>query len=414
VKCAVLFAVLFGLLGACNREAPSSKDDARVLPTTSADIWLANLDGQIAELTRLTREYPELRASFERLSAAHHTRGLYRGDPDEIQRGIDVASRCVELDPRDARCHLVRAEGEQSLHRFAAAKADLELARDGADPVLVRALEAELDWNGGRYDSAVPAIRAARRQRPSLGTWLREAQLEHDLGRYDEADAAFDAAKKRIVDTSPFAIAHLELQRGLQRVSRGRLEEACVFFRRALAYMPDYIAAQEHLAEALQALGEENEAAAIYANVVAKSNDPEFMHALATLRRSSGAEREASELDARARGRYEVLLERYPEAMAWHASEFFTATGDLRRATALLRDNVALRPNSESYVALARAELANGDLLAAKKSIDAALAMPVVSGALYWTARGIYERLGDAAAAARFRALAHRCDSKLR
>src|SRR5512140_837123 len=47
----------------------------RELPTTSADIYLGNLDEQIGELTRLTRERPQLLDNLMMLSAAHHSRG---------------------------------------------------------------------------------------------------------------------------------------------------------------------------------------------------------------------------------------------------------------------------------------------------------------------------------------------------
>ena len=76
----------------------------------------------------------------------------------------------------------------------------------------------------------------------------------------------------------------------------------------------------------------------------------------------------------------------------------------------LLEKNVILRPNSTSYVVLARAELAASRPEAARTSIDKALAMPVVSASLFWTAARVYRRAGgaDSAKAAGFekRALA--------
>ena len=76
------------------------------------------------------------------------------------------------------------------------------------------------------------------------------------------------------------------------------------------------------------------------------------------------------------------------------------------KALELLRKNLELRPNSASFVALARAELLNGRTDDAKKSIDRALAMPVRSAQLFWTASRIYGRLGDARSADAFRARA--------
>ena len=384
------------------------------LATTSADIFLGNLDGQISELTRLTGQYPDQASNVLALSAAHHTRGRFRGDVDEIQLGIEGMNTCLRLTPDNATCLLMRAEQEQSLHRFGQARADGERAKElGADPFRIRVLEMDLDWNAGRYDVAIPTIRKARLARPSTSTWIREAQLDHDLGLEDEADAAFEAAEDLIVDTGPLVIAHLDVQRGIQKASTGRLDEACVFFRAAVERIPTYVAANEHLAEVLRMLGKNDEATRIYEAVVKLTGDPEFMHALGELYATSGKAKEARELEAGARIGYTKLLGKYPEAMYWHASEFYMATGDKKQALELLQKNLVLRPNSTSLVALARAELANGRMKDARGSIDEALAMPLVSAALFWTASRVYRATGDAAAADAFRARAEKMNPRI-
>ena len=90
------------------------------------------------------------------------------------------------------------------------------------------------------------------------------------------------------------------------------------------------------------------------------------MGALAGLYREHGRVSEADALRARATKRYEELLAKYPEAMAWHAAEFFAGEGnDPARARALLRQNAELRPNAESLDALARVERAAGETVRA-------------------------------------------------
>jgi tetratricopeptide (TPR) repeat protein len=438
VRAGIAIACLALALAGCNKRTPSADNDAgkrvtaaqsagstpkelrrkprstTALKTTSADIYFENLDAQIAELTRLTRKRPDAISDVLVLSAAHHTRGRFRGDLDEIQLGIEGTNTCVRLAPDNATCHLMRAEQEQSLHRFGQARVDVERAKAlGADPVRTAGLEMDLDWNDGRYDTAIPAIRKARLARPSTATWLREAQLDHDLGLEDAADAAFESAEDLINDTGPLVIAHLDVQRGIQKLQTGHLEEACVFFRAAIERIPSYVAANEHLAEALHMSGKNEEATRIYEAVVKLSDDPEFLHALAELYALAGKGTEARELDARARAGYAALLKKYPEAMYWHASEFYVATGDVGQALALLQKNVTLRPNSTSYVALARAQLASDRPSDAKASIDKALAMPVVSAVLFWTASRIYRSTGDAASAATFRARAEKLNPRI-
>lgn len=374
------------------------------LKTTSAAIYFGNMDAELEELERLTRADASNAALVLRLSGVLHTRGRFKDDPVEMQRGIDLLATCERLDPTDARCPLARAEQEQSLHRFKQARADLERARTlRGDATRIEDLAAELDWNDGRYDVAIPAIRRARAARPSTGTWMREAQLEHDLGNEEAADRAFERAEDLINDTSPLVVAHLNLQRGIQKASVGRLDEAIVFFRAAVERIPDYVAGNEHLAEALHMAGKDEESTRLYEKVVSLSDDPEFAHALAERYAASGQTEKAKPLAAKARARYEELLKRFPEAMYWHASEYFRAIGERDRARTLLRQNLELRPNATSLVALARIELETGHLPEARAAIDKALAMPLVSAPLFFTASRIYEKVGDAAASARFR-----------
>src|SRR5262245_16262931 len=51
------------------RHKPKS---AKELPTTSADIWLENLDGTISELERLVAAKPEILQNVQKLAGAHH------------------------------------------------------------------------------------------------------------------------------------------------------------------------------------------------------------------------------------------------------------------------------------------------------------------------------------------------------
>jgi tetratricopeptide (TPR) repeat protein len=387
---------------------------ATALPTTRADIYFGNLDAQISELTRLTRGRTEMTPDVLMLSAAHYTRGRFKGDLDEIQLAVDGMTTCARLTPNDPVCFVTRAEQEQSLHRFKEARTDVERAKAlGVDPKRAAALEMDLDWNDGRYDTAIPAIRAERLRHPSPATWLREAQLDHDLGLEDEADAAFEAAEDLIQDTGPLVPAHLNVQRGIQKVQTGRLDEACVFFRAAVERIPNYVAANEHLAETLHMLGKNEEAIRIYESVVKLTDDPEFSHALGALYASNGKADAARDLEAKAHAGYAALLQKYPEAMYWHASEFYMATGETARALELLRKNVVLRPNSTSFVALARAELAMGQLAEARTSIDKALAMPLVSASLFWTAAQVYASGPDAAKAPAFRARAEKLNPRI-
>ncbi len=373
------------------------------LATTSATLFLANLDGQVEAMEKILKFDPKSAPKLNMLSSAHYVRGKHRGDLDEIQQAIDITTSAIKLEPANPALYISRADQEQTLHRFPEARADIEKAKTlGATGDDIGAVIQELDWNDGKYDSAIASIHAAA-TKPSLYTLAREAQLHHDLDEQEACDREFEQAEDLLRDTSPIPLAWIDVQRGLHKMKTGKFEDAVLFYREAVARIPSFVMANEHLAEALHFVGKDDEAIAIYEDITKRSPDPEFMGALASLYRDKGKTKEADALKAKATARYAELLTKYPQAMYWHASEFFMSEGaNPKKALELLTKNVALRPNSISYVALARAQLATNDAKGAQASIEKALAMPIKSAELYWTAARVYTSVKDAAKASEF------------
>jgi tetratricopeptide (TPR) repeat protein len=84
--------------------------------------------------------------------------------------------------------------------------------------------------------------------------------------------------------------------------------------------------------------------------------------------------------------------------MSWHAAEFFLGAGrEPAKAVELLRNNAALRPNGESWAALAKALMAQGEWEGAQAALDRALATPLRSAELYEAAAELHARLGNSA-----------------
>ncbi|MFL6263770.1 MAG: tetratricopeptide repeat protein [Thermoanaerobaculia bacterium] len=368
----------------------------RELPTTSARIYLGNVERQIRALEAGVRREPANLDARRELAALQHMHGVFREDLDEIQSGIEQIGECIRRSSGSGPFWLLRASQELSLHRFREAQADLERARVlGAGSNAAAAVEQELDWNQGRFEKAIASIRAAARARPTVDTMARLARLEHDLGNYEAADRAFEQAEDLIVDPNPIPVAWLSLQRGRHKLDLGEYDQAVVFFSEALARVPSYPAAREALGEAFHLLGRDEEAAAQYRQILEQDPRSDVAADLALLYRAMGRPSEAAALALRARQRYEELLIRYPEAMYWHAAAFFLAQEEPGRALQLLSLNLTLRPDSPAWTAHARALFALGRMDDARRSIDRALAMPVVSADLYWTASLIYAAAGD-------------------
>ncbi|QDE88208.1 hypothetical protein BHS06_04155 [Myxococcus xanthus] len=371
------------------------------LPTTAPDIYLRNLAGQIFSLEGLLAREPGNQDVRVELSQALHMRGRYRGDLDALQRALALLDAATARAPGDARLYALRATQQLFLHRFAQAADDLARARAlGASEALLAECQRELDWNQGRYQEAERAIRQAAAERPSVWTLARLARLEHDLGRDFEAEQAFARAEDLIADPNPVPVAWLNLQRGHHHLVLGDHQRAAPFFREAVRRLPGHVAALEHLAETLHLQGHDAEALTLYTQALKDTGDapvPEVLSGMASVLLSQGKKDEAARLVERAARRYEQLLRTHPEAMAWHAAEFFLGVGgNPARAAELLRYNVTLRPSGESWAALAEALLEQGDLGGARAALDQALGTQLHSARLYDTAAELHARLGDA------------------
>lgn len=150
--------------------------------------------------------------------------------------------------------------------------------------------------------------------------------------------------------------------------------------------------AREHLAEALALVGQVNEATTHYKRIISQTPYAESLVALAKLNLEQDQPEKAEVFKRKAIQRYESLLNAHPEAMQWHAAEFFLGIGqDPVRALILLEDNLTLRPTSESWGSLAHAQLINGRPIDACYSMNQALKRSVVSVTLKRTAANKFD-----------------------
>jgi tetratricopeptide (TPR) repeat protein len=391
---AALFAVAIAAwMGARSRyDTPKAPEPARALSaktksprwpvTTQGAIAMRNLEANLVHTTRRAAEEPDDVGACVDLSRLIYLRSRVTGEIDEMGRAVDQARECTRRHPESAEAWLAKALHGQTLHRFADARSDLARARKlGADDTRIASIERELDWNVGVWRGPAAAIRAEAERVPTVASVSRLARLEHDLRNYDTAEILYVRAFSLVEDTGPIQVAMVEVQRAINLSDAGRLADAEQAFRSAYERLPQYVAAKEHLGETLHRLGQDGEAVAIYEELTKSSSDPEFVGALAAIYRARGRVAEADALRVRATARYGELLMKYPEAMAWHASEYFAGEGNYKaRARALLEKNAELRPTPDSLEALARIERDLGAGARADELTRRALAIRVTAG----------------------------------
>jgi tetratricopeptide (TPR) repeat protein len=388
-----------GSVAACETQSPLLQPEP---PTTDGAIALGNLEAQIAAEERLAR-YGLLtvsqRATMVELLIM---RGQFLGRVADYERAEALAEQLVSDAPGDGSAFLARALARTTLHRFAAALADLdEAARLGVNSARCAAVRATIFQATGRYDEAIIIRQHLAQARPDIRSLGAEATVRAERGEIDAAERLFVQARQQYRDVSPFPVAWLYFQQGLMWMWEENLERARSAFEAACARLPMYAAAQGHLAIVEAALARRERAlaafhrwmqegslkpvregsqvphpgegtAARFVRAVAlllqqahSSDDPEYASQLARLLKEAGQLDDAQRWREIAAARYDELMVRHPEAFADHAAEFWlTIGGDMQKGHLLAAKNLELRETPRAYELVLQAAIATQETAA--------------------------------------------------
>ena len=325
------------------------------MPTTRGDLALANLDVLIAR-----------RGGDAANDELWLMRARYLADYAALDRGASFA----DAEATDAAALLRRARARAAVHRFSAALSDLDAAlRLGADAAAVFRVRAPIRIAQGAAEEVIPALEDAAAREPGFASASALATAYAAAARYDAADRQFQAALDALDTTAPFPYAWLCFARGTMWAEQaGQAERGAAHLRRALDYLPAFVAARLHLAE-IDARRGANAAALAGLAPVAGSGDPEVIALLGQLHAAADPVRAAREIAA-ARARFGELLARQPLAFADHAAEFFLGAGaDPQRAWRLANANYAERKTPRARELLERAARACSIATASRLSL---------------------------------------------
>lgn len=339
-----------------------------------------------------------------RLVNIYLKRGQMRGRLDDFDRCIEYATKDID-GTHASESYKTRARCEISLHRFHDAAADLDAAAHHADalPQETLGLRGDVAWALGKYDEALDDYKKAQRADDAIAM-VRLANFDVELGALPDADLLFDGAEKLVAGKDKNYEAWLQVQRAIRHLESGEIPEARARIDKALAHDEKNVLAELYHAQILSLDGKPADAIAEYETLVAKTDNPEYMSALALLKAKNGDAPGAAKLVEAARQRYTADVRAFPEALWQHDGQFLLDQR-IEPATALevLTKNADARPNVQSWIPLAWAQLANGDAKAAKATVDRALATPSKSARLWWVAAHVAEANGDAGTAKKMR-----------
>ena len=297
-------------------------------PTTPGPIALANLNAQIADTERRRSLDPGHSDLTMSLAATLLTRTQYLGSYDDFARVDSLTQEAVEQQPTSAEAWLARATYLAAVHRFDEALTTLTGAEMRGAPNQDGA-RATIWLATGRQHERVLEIREAEVARGETYESLVDLAVVYAMrGEYERADQLYIRALEIYRDVSPLPVAWVSFQRGVmwsEMADQPDLAEP--LYREAVRRVPDYVAANVHLAELEHASQEEDRAILRLERIAEKTADPEPSARLASWLSERGDPR-ADMARARAETGYESLLARYEAAFRDHASEFYANAGE--------------------------------------------------------------------------------------
>ncbi|MCH9684059.1 MAG: tetratricopeptide repeat protein [Deltaproteobacteria bacterium] len=412
--------------GAAQTPAAATKAPAKVAPSTDTksaskgveiahtfEAQLAAIDRAIAGYTQVAERNGRSSSAFGRVAQLYLGRARLSGSYDDYAKAEQFVAKGFEVGPSEGfGPFMVRARLNYTLHRLDRVNEDyaqaIKLPAKDARTRNTRALfAANLAFQRGEYEAAKNAMDVIVADDPNLSALSSLGLYHWKAGQFDEAEAlyvrALEAHEGR--DTEPLAWVHL--QRGLMDLDRGRYDDALAHYRDGEALIAGYWLIDEHIAEILTLQGKTEQAMALYLDIIERTQNPEFMDAVAELHLAAGKPELAQPWIDRANARFGEQLERFPEAAYGHALEHFLAFGKDPAATLKMAlNNHAIRPNATAKRLLAEAHLAAKQVPEAQTMIEQALATPMRSADLHLTAAAVYEAAGNAAKAEAQRKLA--------
>jgi tetratricopeptide (TPR) repeat protein len=362
---------------------------------TDFEIELARIDEGIAALETEAEVGPLNIEKTTRLLYGLHQRASLTNKFAEFEATEHAIDRAIQrFGPWPDICFL-KASLDLKFHQLAKVKRDLNLAPELASSPSAKVLQADLDFQEGRYEVARLGFERAIEENRSWDILARFAHFCWKLGDETRAEKLYFEAEEEITVKEARCFAWVELQRGLLDFARGRYEETAVHYARAAETYTGYWLVDEHRAELLGAEGRFADAISLYKAIVAHATKPELKQAVGELYLLMGNSTEAELWQEAALRDYLCSVERGHVHYFHHLTDFYSDVRvDGKEAVKWARRDLELRPNVATKAALAWALYRDAQIAEAFDLINQSLACGAQDAHLFYRAGMIYLAAG--------------------
>jgi predicted Zn-dependent protease len=366
---------------------------------TAYDHELAQIDKHVASLQKLVNARKWDWLSRQHLASTLLERASLTGQIADYERVGWVLDEIFAIGDVGSGPAILAARYDYAIHRLDKAHEQQQKLAGYAiikreQLFQVTLLGAQIAFQRGQYAEALPVLERLAAEGP--GPAQTELALYHaKTGKVAEAERLFEQALAATKQDNPKQRGWLRLQLGILAMESGRYDEALTRLEAADSEFSGWWLIREHIAEVYTLLGRDSDAVRIYEVVVAQTELPQYMDALAGCYERLGRKRDAEVLVARARAAWEKQFATLPESAMGHGLEHYLAHGSAEEALDLAKKNYAVRPNGEAGVLLARAYLKADNPKAALEVLEQTLATPYRSADLHDAAYKAYTALGQ-------------------
>ena len=379
---------------------------------------LKDLDTRITSFRKLAAERPKEWPFAELVGKALQERALLTGRVEDLGEAARFLDAAFQVAPKGSGPAITAAKVNLSLHKLGESERYLEISQNWKIlPVRNRAANFQLAGTiklyKGDYEAAIANFRDCELLLP--GHCLSDiANYYLNTSGFSEAEAIY---QRQLASTESRQFHHrawLNLQLAIVMMKRGQYELAMGYLLQADQELPGWWLVKEHIAEVSALLGRPEKAIEIYQQVIADTNLPQFMDALAGVYSAAGREKEARALTLQARNLWLEKLNQYPEALSGHALEhFLSSESDKELALDLAEKNHKNRPWGESKLMLAEAYLATNNPAKAAALVEQIIGSRYRSAEVFEVAARTYEALGEPAKAKEYQRLCGQINPKL-
>jgi tetratricopeptide (TPR) repeat protein len=343
-----------------------------------------------------------------------YQRAVLTGDLTQLPAAEQAIDITINHLPNPGDLYLLKAKLAFKLHRLADVKRSLAAIPSLAEAAEAKGLEADQYFQEGQYEKAKAAYVRIIDEEPTWDNLARLSYFVASMGEIADADDLFARAEDQLTAKEMRSYAWLELQRGSLDIAQGRHDEALGHYHRAdRAYSGDWLVA-EHIAEAMAARGNYQDAAKLYETLIARVPKPELRQALGELYSVMGNEDRAKPLFDAAEASYLESARRGEVHYYHHLADLYAdSIRSSSDAVKWARQDIMLRENFGTQSALAWALCRNSEVDEAARWMAKALTSGAKSAHLFHRASRIFAAAGRSAESADYSLLAWEMNPRL-